>query len=96
MDSRVVEILGSLIVLIIAVLEIRRGWKILVRKQVAFITGGLLLLKVLRFFEFDELSGKIEQNMSNEDSQRISGIIGIVIGPLLIFSTIGSLLGFLH
>jgi hypothetical protein len=93
-SSKTIGFLLALLILAIAILEIRRGWKILVRKQVAFFTGIPLLLIIINFFELEGIARKIEDNLSKEDSLKVSGILGFVLGILLFITSIGSILGF--
>lgn len=88
LDNKIIELVCLLFIYIFAFLELRRGWNILFRNKVVYFTGAPLLIRFLKFLEFDELSRKIEYNLSEEKNQKASGIIGLIIGILLSVSSI--------
>ena len=94
-DDKFLELVYLIFVFCIAVLELRRGWMILFRKQVVYITGIPLLLLILDYFEFKELATKIKNNLSEQKNLKTSGLLGLILGILLIAASISSIKDFL-
>lgn len=91
LNENIGDLILTISVLGIAVLELRRGLRILVRNEVAFFTGIPLLLNLLSFFEFHDFARKIEDNLSDQKTLKASGILGLILGIILIISCLVSL-----
>lgn len=93
MQNEFVEnLILTVFILGIARLEIRRSLRILVRKEVVLLTGIPLLLKLLEVFEFPDLAMKIKNNLSDQKTVKVTGILGLIFGIILTISSLVSLI----
>ncbi|MDH5573184.1 MAG: hypothetical protein OEY89_15590, partial [Gammaproteobacteria bacterium] len=73
-----------IILFTLAILELRRAWVILVKKEFGYYTGSKLLVSFLSLMGFKKLSEKMMRNLEDPKRQKESAITGLVIGFLML------------
>ena len=74
------DILQWFIVLVLGILELRRAWIILVKKEIGYYTGFRLSMAFIRAFAFDKQARHFEKINRDPKKQKASGYIGLFVG----------------
>lgn len=80
------HLIEVIVLLILAILELRRGYKILFRNEVAYYTGLRFLYWFLDSIGLQKVSNFSRKKVERKKDQMFSGVLGLIVGTFILIT----------